>query len=74
MGKPRNTAKYRLWRGGKLVSDHPYGITDRALEERERELQQQFPGSHIKQKGIRTTRERALEWERRQYERRGGKS
>ena len=73
MGKPRNTAKYRLWRSGRLVPEHPYGISDRPLEERERELQQEFPRAHTEQVGIRTTREGALRWERKQYKRRGDK-
>ena len=70
MGKPRKTAKYRLRRKGKLVPKHPYGITDRPLDKRLEELHQEFPGAAIEQVGIRTTREGALEWERKQYERR----
>ena len=69
MGQPRNTAKYRLVRRGKLVPQHPYGITDRPVEERLKELQQEFPGSSIEKVGIKTTREGALEWERKQYKR-----
>ena len=61
MAKERNTAKYHLKRGGKIVHR---GITDRPLEEREREHQKEFPGSHITQVGRRTTGEKALEWER----------
>ena len=74
MSKPRDTSKYRLLRRGKLVSKHPYGITDRPLEERGRERQQLFPGAKIQKVGIKTTRERALQWERKQYQRRKGKS
>ena len=70
MGKPRNTIKYSLRRRGRLVPQHPYGVTTRTLEERERELQQQYPDSRIKKGGIKTTWEAALEWERRQYKRR----
>lgn len=73
MAKPRNTTKYRLIRNGKLVRKHPYGITDRPLEEREGELQQEFLGARAKKVGIKTTREGALHWERQQYKRRGGK-
>ena len=60
MGMERNTAKYHLKRGNKIVHR---GVTDRPLEEREREHQQQFPGAKITQVGRRTTREKALEWE-----------
>ena len=74
MGKSRNTAKYSLWRGGKLVPKHPYGVTDRPLKEREAELQQQFPSAKIKQVGIRTTREAALAWEQLRYKRRPKKT
>lgn len=62
--KPRNTYKYRLKRGNKLVPQHPYGITD-DLWRRENELRREFPGSHIVKVGIRTTRKGALRWERR---------
>ena len=61
MVKERNTAKYHLIRSRKIVHR---GITDRPLQEREREHQEEFPGSNIKQIGQRTTREKALEWER----------
>jgi len=61
MAKERNTAKYHLKHGGEIVHR---GITDRPLEEREREHQERFPGSHITQVGRRTTREKALKWER----------
>ena len=61
MRSERNTAKYHLRRGAKIVYR---GITDRPLEEREREHQVEFPRSHITQVGRRTTHEKALEWER----------
>lgn len=61
MGTERNTVKYHLKRSNNIVHR---GITDRPLEEREREHQQQFPRTKITQVGRRTTREKALEWER----------
>lgn len=61
MGGKRETAKYKLLLGGKIVHR---GITDRPLEEREREHQEEFPGSRIKKIGRLTTRDGALEWER----------
>jgi len=60
MGKARNTTKYHLIKYRKVVHR---GITDRPLEDRESEHQTEYPGSHIKQIGRKTTRERALEWE-----------
>jgi len=66
MGQPRDTYKYHQKVGNKIVHR---GITDRPLQEREREHQEQYPSSHIEQVGIRTTRAGALRWERR-----GGKS
>jgi hypothetical protein len=74
MRKPRDTTKYRLLQRGKLVPKHPYGITDRPLGGRGSELQQQFPGAKIQKVGIKTTRQGALQWERKQYQRRKGKS
>ena len=61
MGKARNTAKYHLIKDRKIVHR---GITDRPLEDREAEHQKELPGGHIKQIGRRTTRERALGWEK----------
>ena len=61
MGKARNTAKYHLIKNRKVVHR---GITDRPLEVREVEHQKEYPRSHIKQIGGKTTREKALEWER----------
>jgi hypothetical protein len=66
MAKARNTAKYHLIEARKVVHR---GITDRPLEDREFEHQKEYPKSPIKQIGRRTTREKALEWERN-----GGKS
>lgn len=62
MAKERDTTKYHLKVGGKIVHR---GITERPLEEREREHQKDFPGSRIVKVGHRTTWDRALEWERR---------
>ena len=70
MGKPRYTYKYHLRKGGKLVPDHPYGITD-DLKRRQTELKQDYQGTRIKKVGNKTTREGALKWERKQYKRRG---
>lgn len=59
MGK-RDTYKYHLKRGGRIVHR---GITDDP-KRREQEHQQEHPGTKIKQVGRRTTREKALDWER----------
>jgi len=61
MSKERMTAKYHLIKNRKVVHR---GITDRPLQDRAYEHQEAYPGSHIKQIGRRTTREKALEWER----------
>jgi len=61
MSKERMTAKYHLIKNRKVVHR---GITDRPLQDRGYEHQEAYPGSHIKQIGRRTTREKALEWER----------
>lgn len=61
MAKERDTTKYHLKIGRKIVHR---GITDRPLEERGREHEKDFSGSRIVQVGRKTTRERALEWER----------
>jgi len=60
MSKVQRTAKYHLIKNRKVVHR---GITDRSLEDREYEHKEAYPGSHIKQIGRRTTREKALEWE-----------
>lgn len=59
--KPRDTYKYEFKVGNKKVHG---GITNRPLEEREREHQQKWPKGHIKQVGHRTTEEAALQWEK----------
>lgn len=61
MAKERDTTKYHLKIGGKIVHR---GITGRPLEERGREHEKDFPRSRIVQVGRRTTWERAKEWER----------
>jgi len=60
MAKQRNTYKYHLIKDRKVVHR---GITD-DLDRRGREHQQEFPNSRIKQIGRKTTREAALDWER----------
>ena len=65
MSEERDTYKYHLKIGNKIVHR---GITD-DLERRLQEHQQDFSGSHILQIGNKTTRDAALRWERR-----GGKS
>jgi predicted GIY-YIG superfamily endonuclease len=57
----RDTYKYHLIRGNKIL--HRGITTD--LDRRLREHHQEFPRAKIKQIGRRTTREKALEWERR---------
>lgn len=59
-GEPRDTNKYHLKDGNRIIRS---GVTN-DLERRERELQAQYPGSHIKKVGNRTTREAALAWEK----------
>ena len=59
MGKPRDTYKYHLKLGNKIVHK---GITD-DLPRRQREHQEAFPKAKIKPIGRRTTRDKALEWE-----------
>ena len=61
MSNVRRTAKYHMIKARKVVHR---GISDRPLEDREREHQEESPGAHVKQIGRRTTREKALEWER----------
>ncbi len=65
MADKRDTYKYHLKRGNKVVHR---GITD-DLDRRLSEHHQEFPKAKIKQIGRRTTREKGLEWERK-----GGKS
>ncbi len=56
----RNTYKYHLKKGGKVVHK---GITY-DLARREAQHQEEHPGSRIHQVGHRVTREAALKWER----------
>lgn len=62
MAKPRNTYKYHLKKGHKIVHR---GITG-DLKQREQEHQQKWPGGHIVQVGRRTTKDAALKWEKSQ--------
>lgn len=55
----RDTFTYALRQGRKIVHK---GITN-DLERREREHQEQFPGSKISKEGNAKTREGALKWE-----------
>ncbi len=59
MGKPRDTYKYHLKIGNKIVHS---GITD-DLERREQEHQRKWPKGHIKQVGHKTTEDAARDWE-----------
>ena len=61
MSKPRDYRKYHLKGGNKIVHG---GITNRPLEEREREHQQKWPKGHIKQVGRAATEEAARQWEK----------
>ena len=65
MSQPRETYKYHLKIGNKIAHR---GITN-DLDRRETEHQQTWPDGHITQIGRRTTRDAALEWERK-----GGKA
>ena len=56
----RDTFKYQQKIGNKVVHG---GITD-DLERRENEHQQEWPNSHIKQVGRRTTEDAARQWEK----------
>ena len=60
MLKKRDTYKYHFKVGNKIVHR---GVTI-DLERREAEHKQRWPDGHIARVGHRTTRERALEWER----------
>lgn len=61
MGKPRDTYKYHVKVGNKIV----YRGTTNDLERRGAQHKARWPNSRIVQLGRRTTRERALGWERR---------
>ena len=60
MGEPRDTYKYQVRVGNKVVH---IGIT-RDLKRREVQHKKEFPGSRVEQIGRRLTREEALRWER----------
>ena len=60
MGKPRDTYKYHVKVGNKIVHG---GITD-DLKERETKHLKKWPDAHLVQVGRRTTREAARKWER----------
>ena len=60
MASSRDTYKYHQKIGNKIVHG---GITN-DLERREAEHQQEWPKSHIKKVGRRTTEEAAREWEK----------
>jgi len=62
MAKPRDTYKYLVKRGNKVLDG---GITQ-DLERREEERQREYPRSHLKKVGIRTTEEGARKWEKEQ--------
>ena len=59
--EPRDTYKYHLIKDRKIAHR---GITN-DLERREAEHQKEHPGGRIKKIGNKTTRNGALEWERR---------
>lgn len=61
MSKPRDTYKYQVKAGRKVIYR---GIT-KDLERRGAEHKARWPKSRIVQVGRRTTHERALDWERR---------
>ena len=60
MGKPRDTYKYLVKVGSRIVHG---GITSEPLERLPKHLNK-WPDAHIVQVGHRTTREAALKWER----------
>jgi len=60
MSKPRDTYKYQVRVGRKIVHG---GITD-DLERREGEHQQEWPNAKLTQVGRRTTEEAARKWEK----------
>ena len=61
MTEERDTYKYHVKIGGKIIYR---GIT-KDIERRSAEHKARRPSSHITQVGRRTTRNKALEWERR---------
>ena len=60
MSKERDTYKYLVKVGNKVVDG---GITT-DLARREQERQREYPGSHLYKVGHRTTEEAAREWEK----------
>ena len=64
--KSREVYKYQLKVRNKVVH---IGITS-DLKRREAEHQKEFPDSHIKQLGHRTTRDGAMHWERQERNKR----
>ena len=63
----RDTYKYHVIKDRKIVHR---GVTE-DIGRRAREHQQEFPNSHVKPIGRRTTRKAALEWERKGGKRSG---
>ena len=59
--KPRNFIRYQVRVKGKIVHG---GITERPLEERFVEHQQEWPKATIKQVGPKVTEQTALDWEK----------
>ena len=60
MSKPRETYKYHVKVGRKVVDG---GITN-DLERRQNDRRRQYPGSHLVQVGRRSTEEAARDWEK----------
>jgi len=60
VSKPKDTYKYHVKKGGKIIYR---GIT-KDLERRVAEHKASWPYTHYVQIGRRTTREKALDWER----------
>jgi len=60
MGSKRNTYKYLVKRGNKVLDG---GIT-KDLKRREQKRQREYPRSHLMKVGIRTTEEGARKWEK----------
>ena len=60
MSRKRDTYKYQVKVGGRIIYR---GITN-DIERRGAEHKARRPSSHITQVGRRTTRDKALEWER----------
>lgn len=60
IGSKRDTYKYLVKRGNKILDG---GIT-KDLKRRDQERQREYPGSHLAKVGIRTTEEGARKWEK----------